>query len=133
MPYLLIRTDLNTIDEKSETSQTPRVDQTELEVTNDIYNSVDINDWFFANNYHVEARHLHFKDGVFREKTADEVMIDIRRLRIDLLSGSDWTVLPDSPLTDAKKAEWQTYRQQLRDLPTSNTNPFDIDFPVKPS
>ena len=133
MPYLLIRTDFNTIDEKSETSQTPRVDQTELEVTNDIYNSVDINDWFFANNYHVEARHLHFEDGVFREKTDDEVMIDIRTLRGDLLSGSDWRVLPDSPLTDAKKDEWQTYRQQLRDLPTSNTNPFDIDFPVKPS
>jgi len=53
MPYLLIRTDLNTIDEKSETSQTPRVDQTELEVSNDIYNSVNINDWFFANKFSI--------------------------------------------------------------------------------
>jgi hypothetical protein len=26
--------------------------------------------------------------------------------------------MPDSPLSDAKKTEWATYRQQLRDLPS---------------
>jgi hypothetical protein len=25
--------------------------------------------------------------------------------------------MPDSPLSDTKKAEWATYRQELRDLP----------------
>ena len=33
------------------------------------------------------------------------------------LQDSDWTQMPDSPLTDTKKTEWATYRQALRDLP----------------
>ena len=32
---------------------------------------------------------------------------------------SDWTQMPDAPLTDAKKTEWATYRQQLRDIPNN--------------
>ncbi len=48
-----------------------------------------------------------------------------------LLFDSDWTQLPDSPLTDSKKAEWATYRQALRDLPSSNTTP--IDWPLPPA
>ena len=27
--------------------------------------------------------------------------------------------MPDSPLTDSKKTEWATYRQQLRDIPNN--------------
>lgn len=33
-----------------------------------------------------------------------------------LLAESDWTQLPDSPLPDAGRAAWATYRQQLRDM-----------------
>ena len=50
--------------------------------------------------------------------------------------------MPDSPLTDAKKAEWSTYRQALRDLPANNPDPQwedgdntklpDITWPTKP-
>jgi len=40
----------------------------------------------------------------------------IRQKRNSLLKTSDWTQVPDGPLTDAKKAEWATYRQALRDL-----------------
>jgi hypothetical protein len=37
----------------------------------------------------------------------------------------------DSPLTEEKKQEWQTYRQALRDLPqTVDIN--NIEFPKKP-
>ena len=45
----------------------------------------------------------------------------IRDLRTKLLKASDWTQGADSPLSDSKKAEWQTYRQQLRDWPATNT------------
>lgn len=48
--------------------------------------------------------------------TSDEV----RTERDLLLANCDWTQLSDSPLTDAKKAEWATYRQQLRDFPANN-------------
>ena len=47
-----------------------------------------------------------------------------------LLAKTDWTQSADSPLSDAKKAEWATYRQALRDLPTSE-NPNE--FPTPPS
>jgi hypothetical protein len=66
-------------------------------------------------------------------------MIDwekIRRKRDDLLVRTDWTQMPDSPLTTAKKAEWATYRQALRDMPTSNANVTDkseVTWPSKPS
>jgi hypothetical protein len=47
----------------------------------------------------------------------------------------DWTQGADSPLTDSKKTEWQTYRQSLRDLPTtysSITSRDDVTWPSKP-
>ena len=40
----------------------------------------------------------------------------LRGQRASLLNDSDWTVMPDSPLSDSKKTEWTTYRQQLRDI-----------------
>ena len=48
--------------------------------------------------------------------------IEVRGKRNLLLQQSDWTQVPDSPLTDAKKAEWATYRQQLRDMMSSYTD-----------
>ena len=59
----------------------------------------------------------------------------IRQKRNDLLIASDWTQVNDSPLSDAKKAEWATYRQELRDLPSSHqstTNFDDVVFPTQP-
>ena len=58
------------------------------------------------------------------------------------LEASDWTQVPDSPLSAEKKAEWATYRQALRDIPQQfpsdvdkeTTNPFTAPnlFPRKP-
>ena len=65
-----------------------------------------------------------------------ETGTEIRRLRDNLLDISDWTQVPDSPLTDTKKNEWATYRQSLRDLPASNANVTSIDdvtFPDAPT
>ena len=47
----------------------------------------------------------------------------------------DWTQAADSPLSDTKKTEWATYRQQLRDLPVSYpsiTSRDEITWPTKP-
>ena len=62
----------------------------------------------------------------------------IRQLRNQLLIASDWTQGSDSPLTDAKKAEWATYRQQLRDMMSSYTDSEsntveNTTFPTPPS
>ena len=63
-------------------------------------------------------------------------ILEILRLKRDaLLTESDWTQVNDSPLTDTKKAEWATYRQELRDLPSSHqstTNFDDVVFPTQP-
>ena len=64
-----------------------------------------------------------------------------REIRNALLLDSDWTQFTDSPLTDAKKTEWKTYRQALRDMPTTKTttykelaeNTAHSDYPSKPS
>ncbi|MBT7004605.1 MAG: hypothetical protein HOA06_07785, partial [Chloroflexi bacterium] len=39
----------------------------------------------------------------------------IRRQRDRLLTASDWTQLPGSPLSDEQVAAFQSYRQELRD------------------
>jgi hypothetical protein len=57
----------------------------------------------------------------------------LRSIRNSLLSNSDWTQLPDSPLTEAKRAEWATYRQTLRDITeTYAENLLDTEFPNQP-
>lgn len=55
----------------------------------------------------------------------------VRHLRNKLLSISDYTQLPDAPLTAEKKQEFETYRQQLRDI-TQQPDPFEIWFPEAP-
>lgn len=56
---------------------------------------------------------------------------EVRDERGGRLSSSDWTQLPDSPLTEEQKNSWKQYRQELRDI-TNQANPFEIIFPEKP-
>lgn len=80
-------------------------------------------------------------DGTLVEKTDAEKLEDIQHLLVPmlkserdlLLSQSDWTQMPDSPLTDAKKQEWATYRQALRDLPENTTDPANPTWPTQPT
>lgn len=55
----------------------------------------------------------------------------IREARNVLLKNSDWTQVPDSPLSPEKKQQWAEYRQALRDLPeTADVN--NIAWPQQP-
>lgn len=54
----------------------------------------------------------------------------VRRYRNFQLTQSDWTQLPDSPILNTE--EWITYRQELRDLTETFTNPDDVVFPDEP-
>jgi hypothetical protein len=49
----------------------------------------------------------------------------IRSQRNQLLKDCDWTQLADAPVD---KAEWATYRQELRDI-TKQSDPFNITWP----
>jgi hypothetical protein len=61
----------------------------------------------------------------------DEKWGEVRETRNLLLQQSDWTQFQDSPITGSKLTEWQTYRQHLREI-TSQSNPFNLSWPVRP-
>ena len=68
-----------------------------------------------------------------------EPMNRLKEHRNKLLQNCDWTQGADSPLSDSAKTEWATYRQALRDLP-STANPIlegtfitNVEWPQEPS
>ena len=71
-----------------------------------------------------------------RTRRDEQYMGDLREQRNKKLIASDWTQASDhsSPLTDAKKAEWASYRQSLRDLPsTADMRSWPSVWPTEPS
>jgi hypothetical protein len=56
----------------------------------------------------------------------------VRSQRNQLLKGSDWTQLDDTPFDNAKKIAWANYRQALRDIPDQAGFPWDIQWPSAP-
>ena len=62
----------------------------------------------------------------------EQIRASIRPERNRLLAASDWTQLDDSPLTEAQKTSWATYRQQLRDLTSSIDENGNVTFPTAP-
>jgi hypothetical protein len=61
----------------------------------------------------------------------DEWILErVRNWRNAKLIESDWTQTLDAPVD---KTAWATYRQALRDLPASNTDPSKIELPSAPS
>ena len=55
----------------------------------------------------------------------------IRDARNLLLSDTDYTQLPDTPITAQCRTAFQTYRQALRDV-TSQPDPYNISWPTIP-
>ena len=64
----------------------------------------------------------------------EENLVAFRENRNAKLTASDWTQVSDSPLSDSKKTEWQTYRQILRDMPSQDGfDPLNPMYPSEPS
>lgn len=57
---------------------------------------------------------------------------DIENIRLGLLQASDWTQLPDVPLSDEQRAEAVAYRQALRDADQQEGWPVTWTPPVPP-
>lgn len=58
----------------------------------------------------------------------------LRGQRNMFLAMSDWTQLPDVPLTPTQVDAWRVYRQQLRDYMGTVTDPFNPPaWPVPPA
>ena len=58
---------------------------------------------------------------------------NIRAKRDKMLNNSDWTQVADAPLTETKKTEWATYRQELRDITDQSGYPDSVTWPTKPT
>jgi uncharacterized protein (DUF2344 family) len=79
----------------------------------------------------------------YEKQVAAEPKLRLREERTWKLEDCDWTVLPDSKLSSAKKTEWETYRQSLRDLPSTQSPTIEtnngtetlenVTWPTKPS
>ena len=52
--------------------------------------------------------------------------------RNKLLYESDWTQIPNAPLTPEQVEQWAVYRQALRDVPQQEGFPMNIVWPVAP-
>ena len=65
------------------------------------------------------------------QTTSSEWMELLRKSRNAFLSESDWT--QNSDVTLANISAWNTYRQQLRDLPANTPDPSNVTWPTKPS
>ena len=70
-----------------------------------------------------DAEEQEWADGA-----AAREMVSIRNHRNNLLTETDWMGFSDVTLSD----EWKTYRQELRDIPASNTIYADVTWPTKP-
>ena len=68
------------------------------------------------------------------EAMAAEIEMRMEQIRIERdrrLAASDWTQLPDAPLTEVQRAAWRAYRQALRDFPATS-DPDDPIWPDQP-
>lgn len=81
-------------------------------------------------------------DGLLVEKEPEpepviviNIEVEMRRHRNSLLRATDWTQMPDAPLTEQQRTAWAIYRQSLRDVPQNNANVASLDevqWPSKP-
>ena len=102
---------------------------------------VDKTDDFNWSNLKFENGNLGDLDQSSIEAELEKVYTDmayqqLRRERDNLLSKSDWMSFSDSP---TMSNEWKTYRQSLRDLPSTSSPELDVQgnltnvtWPTKP-
>ena len=68
------------------------------------------------------------EEQAWADGAAAREMDSIREHRDRLLTETDWMALGDVTMSDA----WKTYRQDLRDIPASNTVYENVSWPTKP-
>lgn len=83
----------------------------------------------------LDTHYVH--DGILMEKPSqppkyDEVVGVIGAKRQELLYQSDWTQIPNNPLTAEQQQAWAVYRQELRDITMQPGYPFNVVWPTPP-
>lgn len=103
-----------------------------------------LEDWFTDTEYYVaqgQAVQIPLKPSeycVFDYTTKQWVqqeslaIVDVLPKRQRLLYSSDWTQIPNGPLTSEQQQAWADYRQQLRDITSQSGYPFNVVWPIPP-
>lgn len=120
--FVIYDTNTNEIVSWSNVSKTPPSGCAEIETENYIDQ---------VHRYYDAATDT-FSGPTEAEQYATDMQV-LRQKRNALLAQSDWTQAIDSPLTDAQKQAWQTYRSTLRSLPENTVDPRNPTWPEKPS
>ena len=69
------------------------------------------------------------QEAEYKARKDAEQGANIRADRNRRLNESDWTQVEDSPVD---KAAWATYRQALRDVPSQEGFPWNVNWPEQP-
>lgn len=66
--------------------------------------------------------------------TQGELAQALREMRDVLLKESDWTQMPDCPLSEEIKNDWRIWRQAMRDITSTISYPLEntLELPVTP-
>lgn len=73
------------------------------------------------------------REGQAYEDWKREEWGNIRAFRQKLVTETDWTQMSDAPLTAEQVEAFKTYRQALRDIPQSYSDPDSVVWPEKPT
>jgi hypothetical protein len=103
-----------------------------VEISKEEYN--DLLKEIYQNNKQIEV--VGGKISVIEKNKSvnkEELILKIAAKRNDLLSKSDWTILPDAPFTQEQQNSWREYRQALRDITEQEGYPETVVFPEPPT
>lgn len=106
-----------------------------------VVNTIEVNDLGFLPNlipadkgsigWLWDGENLTDPNAPSEAELTEERWVTIRAERNAKLAASDWTQLPDSPISNVATQAWATYRQALRDI-TEQSDPFSITWPEEP-
>jgi len=120
------------------TVQTDNI-QSQLQVGESyLESSIDSSNYYIEKNLPVEIPPKPSQYSIFDFDTKQWVLVenlalaDVLPKRQRLLYQSDWTQIPNNPLTAEQQTAWATYRQELRDIPQQSGYPFNVVWPVAP-
>lgn len=66
------------------------------------------------------------------EVTDEQWWVVARWWRNALLAESDWSQVADNSLSEEQRELWRSYRQELRNITSTYTDPREISFPDLP-
>jgi hypothetical protein len=101
-------------------------------VVNIVVADVPMDDnWVASNSASIGDEYV---DGRFVTTAADPALSAgrVRSLRNSLLQETDWIVIKSYERGENIPAEWELYRQALRDITQQESFPWAVDWPTQP-